>query len=126
MFPLVDERKVLSFIDSYYIALEKTGYVKHSTVSKLLLYEFLTDFIENVIFFVTDEDYVKIDSLLKKLFTNGGCLMPYQVLCTNRVELSKYRGSGDVRITEDKYRDKDGNLIGNEIRVTEDWNLRIV
>ena len=79
-----------------------------------------------MIFFVTDEDYVKIDSLLKKLFTNGGCLMPYQVLCTNRVELSKYRGSGDVRITEDKYRDKDGNLIGNEIRVTEDWNLRIV
>lgn len=120
MFSLVDDNKLLSVIDRYYLVLEKTGYVKHSTVTRLLIYEFLADFIDNTAFFITEKDYNMIDSLLKKLFTNGGCLLPYPVFCTNRVKLHRYGADGTVRITEDLTVDKDGNFIGHETRVTED------
>ena len=126
MHALINDEKYLSLIDNYYLVLEKTGYIKQGTLERLLMYEFLVDFVNDVAFFITDKDYAMIDELLRKLFTNGGCLMPYPVFCTNRVELAKFRGDGNVRITEDAYRDKDGNLIGNDIRVLEEWNVRIV
>ena len=120
MFSVVDDNKLLSTIDRYYVALEKTGYVKHSTVTRLLIYEFIADFLDNVAFFITEKDYNMIDALLRKLFTNGGCIMPYPVFCTNRVKLHPYSADGEVRITEDLTVDKDGNFIGHETRVTED------
>ena len=119
MASLIDDRKMLSVIDGYYKMLEKTGYVKHSTVTRLLLYEFLTEFVNNTCFFITEEDYVKIDSLVRKLFTNGGCLLPYPVFCTNRVKLAGYGADGNVRITEDAY-NHDGRS-GNIARTTEDY-----
>ena len=122
---LTDDKTMLSVVDNYYATLEKTGYVKHGTVVRLLAYEFLVDFINNTFFFITEEDYQMIDSLLKKLFTNGGCLLPYPVFCTNRVKLAGYGNDGIVRITEDKYKDKDGNLLGNQPRITEDGIIRI-
>jgi len=125
MTSLLDDKKVLSVIDGYYNLLEKTGYVKHSTVVRLLAYEFLTDFINNTFYFIDEEDYNKIDSLLRKLFTNGGCLMPYPVFCTNAVKLARYIGNGVVRITENAYKDKDGNLLGNQARITQYGTIRI-
>lgn len=117
---LIDNNKMLSVVDRYYLALESTGYVKHSTVEKLLIYEFITEFVQNTYFFITEEDYNIIDSVLRKLFANGGCLFSYPVFCANRVKLSGYAADGEVRITEDETLDIDGNFKGNEIRVTED------
>lgn len=117
---LIDNNKMLSVVDRYYLALESTGYVKHSTVEKLLIYEFITEFVQNTYFFITEEDYNIIDSVLRKLFANGGCLFSYPVFCANRVKLSGYVADGEVRITEDETLDIDGNFKGNEIRVTED------
>ena len=117
---LIDNNKMLSVVDRYYLALESTGYVKHSTVEKLLIYEFITEFVQNTYFFITEEDYNIIDSVLRKLFANGGCLFSYPVFCTNRVKLHPYAADGEVRITEDETLDIDGNFNGNEIRVTED------
>lgn len=112
MLSVVDNNKLLSVVDGYYSMLEKTGYVKHDTVIKLLVYEFLAEFIQEAAFFITEEDYLKIDELLRMLFSNGGCIMSYPVFCTNRTKLAGFAADGYVRITEDK--------SGNEARITED------
>lgn len=124
MFSLVDDKKMLSIMDGYYSVLEKTGYVKHDTVQRLLLYEFLYDFVNNTVFFIDEDAYMKIDELLRRLFSNAGCIMSYPVFCVNRVKLSKYAADGTVRITEDNYFDEHGNT-GNQARITEDGIIRI-
>ena len=121
MASLFDDKTILSIIDGYYSHLEKTGYVKHNTVIRMIMYEFLTEFVNNTYFFITEEDYAKIDSLMKKLFTNGGCLMPYPVFCANRVKIAGYGADGTVRITENLYRDREGNLLGNVARTTQGY-----
>lgn len=119
MASLFDDKTILSIIDGYYSHLEKTGYVKRGTVVRMIMYEFLTEFVNNTYFFITEDDYSMIDSLMKKLFTNGGCLLPYPVLCANRVKLAGYGADGTVRITENDY-DYNG-LSGNIARTTEGY-----
>lgn len=119
MASLFDDKTVLSIIDGYYSHLEKAGYVKHGTVIRMIMYEFLTEFVNNTYFFITEEDYSMIDSLMKKLFTNGGCLMPYPVLCANRVNIAGYGADGVVRITENDY--NHNGLSGNIARTTEGY-----
>lgn len=119
MASLFDDKTVLSIIDGYYSHLEKTGYVKHGTVIRMIMYEFLTEFVNNTYFFITEEDYSMIDSLMKKHFTNGGCLMPYPVLCANRVNIAGYGADGVVRITENDY--NHNGLSGNIARTTEGY-----
>ena len=126
MLSLIDEHKALPIAMNYFSLLKYTGYVKRGTVKRILAYEFLLDFIENAYWYITDEDYSKIITLLRYLFADGDCLMPYPTFCANRIKIGKggYFGTARLRITENETVDINGNDIGNFDRITEDEELR--
>lgn len=128
MLEFVNEGKALNIAKKYFYLLKKTGYVKQSTVRKYMTYLFCLDFLKYAFPYMDEEDYVKVDRLLKRTFTNGGCLLPYNIACSNRVTLgtSGYMGPLVIRKTEDLSVDKNGNDIGYEDRTTEDDFLRTV
>ena len=120
MLGLINERIPLGIQKRYYSVLEQTGYMKHDTTLRYLVYIFLLDFIDYAHGFFTEEDYNKVSKALSTLFSDGGCLMPYPVFCTNRAVLGRneYMGTLKNRITED--------LLGNDDRFTEDDYMRTV
>lgn len=115
MLSLIDERKALDMLNRYFSVLSNTGYVKRGIVKKYIAYLFLFDFINYTDVYLEDDDYALINEMMRLLFTNGGCLLPYPVFCINRAKLSdnRYHGTGGVRITEDVI-----------LRSTEDVKLR--
>lgn len=84
---LIDNRKALQTLKDYFSVLERVGYVKETTVRRYILYLFLLEFVDSVSEFITDDDRVVIDRLMKKLFTNGGCLLSYPAECADKVEM---------------------------------------
>lgn len=102
MLSLIDERKALDMLARYFNVLSHTGYVKRGIVKKFLAYLFLFDFINYTDVFLTEEDYSLINEMMRYLFTNGGCMLPYPTFCTNRAKLmdNNYHGKGGLRITE--------------------------
>lgn len=102
MIAMIDEAKALNVIKKYFYLLENTGSVSDSMMKKLSAYLFLVDFVEYVHSFLTEEDYVAIDKVLKRLFTGGGCLLPYSVFCANKAKLGRneYMGTFRIRVTE--------------------------
>lgn len=125
---MIDEGKALDIIGKYHAVLQKTGYVKHSIVLRLLIYVFLLDFVDYTHTFYDEKDYNVIARAMDVLFSRGGCLMPYPVMCTNRVVLGRpeYMGTMKVRKTEDHAVDKDGRNINYQDRSTEDDRQRTV
>lgn len=120
MLQVIAEKKALNTIKGYVDLVSKTGYVKHDTMRRMLTYLFLIDFVEYTHDFFTRLDYDTIAILLEKLFSNGGCLLPYPVFCTNRAKIGRahYMGSLRLRVTEDA-------TFGEQIkRTTEDEILR--
>ena len=97
--------------ERYFNVLQQTGYINDSDVNKLLLLLFLNDFLNGYSYYITDEDYAKINSIIRCL-SNTTCLVPYM----EYKEIMKGRPSqGTYRITtEDVLRD------------TQDYNLRLV
>lgn len=126
MFSVLNENKALDVLSRYYGQLKLTGYVKETTVKRMLVYLFLIDFIENTFWHLEEEDYYMLSQLLRKLFSDGDCLFPYPVFCTNRVVLGKDGGPmhARLRITEDETVDTDDNDVANFDRITEDDELR--
>ena len=124
MLELIDKDKALNSLKKYFYLLENTGYVKSSTVRKYLTYLFAIDFAHYAFPYMDEKDYIMVDRLLKRTFTNGGCLLPYPVACTKRVVLgdSVYMGKLKIRRTEDiPYPG-----LGKKDRSTEDDFLRTV
>lgn len=120
MLQVIAEKKALNTIKGYVDIVGKTGYVKHDMMRRMLTYLFLIDFVEYTHDFFTMDDYNTIAILLEKLFSNGGCLLPYPVFCTNRVKVGvpHYIGSLRLRVTE-------GRTVDDRIkRVTETDILR--
>ena len=117
---LIDNATALKVTVTYFNYLEKTGYMKHGTVMRFLAYHFLIDFVRYTYPQLDEEDYNLISLALSNLFTNGGCLFPYPVFCTNRATLGldEYMGDGKIRKTEDE--------SGYEDRYTEDGYHRTV
>jgi len=118
MLSLINEKIANNILKRYYSQVEKTGYVKESSVKRMLVYLFLVDFVNNTFWYLEEEDYAKISKLMHLLFSNGDCLLPYHIFCTNRATLGR---DGEplrarLRITED--------LSGNIDRITEDGDLR--
>lgn len=97
-------------------------------MQRYFLYMFLLDFVDYTHRFFTDEDYNAVDNALRKLFANGGCLLPYSVFCVDKVKLGRneYMGTLKVRKTEDHSIDKDGKNIGYTDRFTEDDFNRVI
>ena len=120
MLQVIDEGRALNTTIKYFDILKNTGYVKPGMMSRFTLYLFLLDFVYKTHRFFTENDYDAVDNALRKLFSNGGCLLPYSVFCTDRVKvgLNEYMGTLKNRITEDSLGDKD--------RYTEDDYIRVI
>ena len=128
MLQMIDEGRALEITKTYFDILGYTGYIKPDLMSRYFLYMFLLDFVDYTHRFFTAEDYNTVDKALRKLFINGGCLLPYSVFCTDKVKLGRneYMGPLKVRKTENDAVDKDGADIGYEDRFTQDDNLRTI
>ena len=120
MLKVIEKEKALPIVNRYLDMLARTGYVKHPTALRLLAYLFLVERTEWVYDFMTDKDYHKMDIALVKMFTDGGCLMPYQVIAANRLRIGRtytgvahYTGVVTMRVTEK-----------NEQRISEKSKLR--
>ena len=125
---MIDEGKALDVTTKYFDILKNTGYMHPGMMQRYVLYMFLLDFVDYTHRFFTDEDYNAVDNAMRKLFSNGGCLLPYSVFCVDKVKLgtNDYMGTLKNRITEDNSVDKDGNDIGNYDRYTEDDIIRVI
>ena len=77
MVEMLNDKRVLERVKSYFDILKRTGYVKPGTTSRYLLYIFLYDFADVLEKYLTDEDYTLINRLLRNLFGDGNCLFPY-------------------------------------------------
>ena len=120
MLQVVAEKKALKTINRYVETVGKTGYVKHDVMRRMLLYLFFVDFVEYTHDYFTRKDYDTVAAALSRLFSNGGCLLPYPVFCANRatVGMAHYMGAFKLRVTE-------GVEIADRIkRITEDEVLR--
>ena len=128
MLQVIDEGKALETTVKYFDILKNTGYVKPGMMQRYFLYMFLLDFVDYTHNFFTVEDYNAVDNALRKLFANGGCLLPYSVFCVDRVTLGRdeYMGTLKNRITENEAVDKDGDPIHRKDRYTEDDIIRII
>lgn len=128
MLQVIDEGKALETTVKYFDILKNTGYIKPGMMRRYFLYMFLLDFVDYTHNFFTEEDYDSVDNSLRKMFANGGCLLPYSVFCVDKVTLGRneYMGVLKNRITEDHAVDMDGNDIGNDDRYTQDDIIRIV
>ena len=125
---MIDEGRALDVTSKYFDILKNTGYIKPGIMQRYFLYMFLLDFVDYTHGFFTDEDYNAVDVALRKLFANGGCLLPYSVFCVDRVTLGRneYMGTLKVRKTEDHAVDADGKNIGYTDRFTEDDFNRVI
>lgn len=117
---MLNESRALKLYKKLYGQLDKTGYVKHNTVLRYLMYSFLLDFVEYTHFFFDEEEYNLVAAAMRKLFADGGCLLPYPVFCANRVTIGRneYMGTMKIRKTED--------VSGYKDRYTEDDYHRTV
>ena len=125
---MIDEGKALKVTSKYFDILKNTGYMKPAMMQRYVIYMFLLDFVDYTHRFFTDEDYNAVDNALRKLFANGGCLLPYDLACVDKVKLgtNDYMGTLKNRITEDHSVDENGKNIGTKDRYTEDDINRIV
>lgn len=99
----------------YFNVLEKTGYVNDSSVDKLILLQFLNDFLNGFQEYITDKDYALIEKLINCL-TDTSCLIPFRHYKEARPVNKYYVSNQPIRVTED--------ITDNTIRTTEQGNLR--
>ena len=90
MIGVIKEKKALDFVMLYFDLLSKTGYAKHKMTRWYLLYIFLIDFYNWVYPYFTDDDYKTLDMAMVKLFSGGNCLVPYQVIMTDRLNIARH------------------------------------
>lgn len=128
MLQVIDEGRALDTTTKYFDILKNTGYIKPGMMSRFMLYLFLIDFVDSTHRFFSEEDYSAVDNALRKLFSNGGCLLPYSVFCTNKVTIGRneYMGTLKNRITEDWAVDENGRSIPNKDRYTQDDYIRVI
>ena len=124
MLELLDKDKAFDSLKRYFYLLEKTGYVKSATVKKYLVYLFAIDFAHYAFPFMDEDEYIMLDRLMKRMFTNGGCLLPYPVACAKRVTFGDngYMGKLKIRRTEDI----SSRGLEKKDRSTENEHLRTV
>lgn len=123
---MIDEGRALDTTTKYFDILKNTGYIKPAMMQRYFLYMFLLDFVDYTHGFFTDKDYDAVDNALRKLFADGGCLLPYSLTCVDKVKLGRneYMGILRDRITEDHAVTENNKNIGDKDRFTQDDYLR--
>lgn len=105
----------LGALDRYFAVLEKVGYISNSETNKLLLLQFLQEFLQEYSYYITEEDYNIIDKLLQCL-SSGSCLIPYRDYKEISAPATGYVLSIPIKITED-----------TKVRITEEEvGLRLI
>ena len=69
------ESVVSESLNNYYTVLEKTGYIKQPDVNRLLLLQFLENFLKEYSGYVTDSDYNMISRIIDCI-SNSTCFVP--------------------------------------------------
>ena len=69
--------QVYNSLSKYFIHLGNTGYVKQSSVERLLLFTLIQEFVDNVLgLYLTKEDYLEINKALYCLY-GSDCMIEY-------------------------------------------------
>lgn len=119
MLSIVNKSKALPIVARYYNKASVSGYVPHVSVKRMMAYMFLISFIEIMYPYIDDDDsYRLFDRAFVKLFTDGGCLFPYQAIHANYLQLvdavgkAHYMGNSILRITTDGVmRETENNIL---------------
>lgn len=106
------DKLVADSLDRYFTVLGSIGYVSETNTNKLILLQFLQEFLQEYQGYITEADYTKIESILQCL-AGSSCLIPFKeyMLISQPVESRIY--SAPVRITEDsilRHVEVDGDL----------------
>ena len=106
------DKLVADSLDRYFTVLGSIGYVSETNTNKLILLQFLQEFLQEYQGYITEADYAKIEFILQCLAGNS-CLIPFKeyMLISQPIESRIY--SIPVRITEDsilRHVEVDGGL----------------
>lgn len=103
---LISKEKASGILARYHRMLETTGYAKRDYVVRILMYLFLIDLVEYTHLYITEKDYKLLELGFTKLFTNGGCLLPYPTsFCNDKSICGESNNvlvdyAGSIRINE--------------------------
>ena len=106
---------VFKSVSIYFNTLTQLGYKKQPDVEKLLVYNFIEEMLTGEMrYFITEEDYRKIEQALSCLY-GSSCLLPYPQYANDDYLFGHVESGGLIspRITED-----------SNIRFTEDDRVR--
>ena len=106
---------VFKSVSIYFNTLIQLGYKKQTDVDKLLVYNFIEEMLTGEMrYFITEEDYRKIEQALSCLY-GSSCLLPYPQYANDDYLFGHVESGGLIspRITED-----------SNIRFTEDDRVR--
>lgn len=106
---------VFKSVSTYFNTLAQLGYKKQTDVEKILVYNFIGEMLTGEMrYFITEEDYRKIEQALSCLY-GSSCLLPYPQYANDDYLFGHVGSSGLInpRITED-----------SNIRLTEDDRIR--
>lgn len=116
MIEVLEHKKVLEYVNSYFKRLTRYGYVKNSSRRSLLRYMSLMDFVNYLYPFMTDNDYSNLDAVLFKMFSKGDCILPYPFICNRKLSVGSPLGYSQIRVSNNN----------RTVRITEDTNIRVV
>ena len=105
----------LEALDRYFKVLESVGYMSDSDTNKLILLQFLQEFLYEYREYITEADYTQIEAVLQCL-AGSSCLIPYKEYQMTALPVENYIYTVPVRITE-------GTIIRN---LESDGILRLV
>lgn len=101
-------------LDRYFTVLEKTGYVNSNDVDKLLLLNFLQEFLNECEYIISEEDYILINNIIDCI-SDTSCLIPYRQFKQPNEPLVGYINNVLIRITEQE--DSRISVLSEDVRL---------
>lgn len=116
MIEIINSKSAVNYLENYYNALKRMGYVKKPVMYRYLAYAFLVDYVDTLYYFLSEKDYCKIEEAMLSIFRNADCLLTYSNFCLQKAKIGNPYASVTLRGIETR-----ANL-----RATETNNLRKV
>ena len=91
---------VADSLERYFTILGSVGYVSDTNTNKLILLQFLQEFLQEYQGYITEADYTKIESILQCL-AGSSCLVPFKEYMLISQPMESYIYSNTVRSAED-------------------------
>ena len=103
---------VADSLERYFTVLGSVGYVSEANTNKLILLQFIQEFLQEFQEYIAEEDYTKIESILQCL-AGSSCLIPFKEYMLISQSNQGYIYNIPVRITQCRvlrHVEDDGNL----------------